>query len=103
MAGHAVVTRDDGSVFVHLHPGGTISMASQMAITMRNPGDSIAGRLGRRISAASMPLAPIPSDGVVSFPYAFPQAGGYHMWIQVKHGGRVITGGFQFGVRRAAP
>jgi hypothetical protein len=103
MAGHAVVTRDDGSVFVHLHPGGTISMASQMAITMRNPGDSIAGRLGRRISAASMPPAPIPTDGVLRFPYAFPQAGAYHMWVQVKHDGRVITGGFHFGVRPAAP
>lgn len=102
MAGHAVVARDDGSVFVHLHPSGTISMASQMAITMRNPGDSVAGRLGQRIAAAPTHSAPIAADGVVSFPYAFPRAGSYHMWIQVKHGGRIITGAFQLGVRPTA-
>ena len=28
MTGHAALTRDDGSVFVHLHPAGTISMGS---------------------------------------------------------------------------
>jgi hypothetical protein len=31
MQGHAVITRDDGAVFVHVHPVGTVSMASQQA------------------------------------------------------------------------
>jgi hypothetical protein len=103
MAGHAVVARDDGAVFVHLHPSGTYSMASQMAITMRQPGDSISGRLGQRINASEsmLPAAPLPSDGVVSFPYAFPKPGNYHMWIQVKHAGRVLTGAFAFKVEAA--
>jgi hypothetical protein len=96
MAGHAVVTRDDGAVFVHLHPSGTISMASQMAITMRQPGDTVAGRLGQRIkeSEAMHPVVSIPENGVVSFPYAFPQAGKYHVWVQVRHAGRILTGAF---------
>jgi hypothetical protein len=104
MAGHAVVTRDDGSVFVHLHPGGTISMASQMALTMRQPGDSIAGKLGKRIQAsgAMQSSSPLLQDGSVSFPYAFPQPGKYHMWVQVKHGGRVLTGAFALEVAAAA-
>lgn len=104
MAGHAVVTRDDGSVFVHLHPGGTISMASQMALTMRQPGDSIAGKLGQRIQASSamQPSLPLPHDGSISFPYAFPQPGRHHMWVQVKHGGRVLTGAFALEVAAAA-
>jgi len=104
MAGHAAVTRDDGSVFVHLHPGGTISMASQMALTMRQPGDSIAGKLGQRIQASSAMQAtsPLPQDGTVSFPYAFPQPGKYHMWVQVKHGGRILTGAFALEVAAAA-
>ncbi len=104
MAGHAVVTRDDGSVFVHLHPSGTISMASQMAITMRQPGDSVSGRLGQRInaSAAMAPLGAVPQNGVVSFPYGFPRPGKYHMWVQVKHAGRILTAAFAFEVQPAS-
>lgn len=103
MAGHAAVTRDDGSVFVHLHPGGTVSMASQMAFTMRQPGDTIAGKLGQRINAseAMNTSVDIPENGVVTFPYAFPRAGKYHMWVQVKHAGRVLTGVFAFEVQPA--
>ena len=104
MAGHAVVTRDDGAVFVHLHPSGTISMASQMAITMRQPGDTISGRLGQRIKASEgmHPVASIPENGVVSFPYAFPKPGKYHMWVQVRHAGRILTGAFAFNVEPAS-
>ena len=103
MAGHAVVSRDDGAVFVHLHPSGTISMASQMSFMMRQPGDSIAGRLGQRMKAseASHPVTSVPANGVVSFPYAFPKPGKYHMWVQVKHGGRILTGAFAFEVQPA--
>jgi hypothetical protein len=96
MAGHAVVQRDDGSVFVHLHPMGTISMASQMAFAMRQPGDTIRGTLGKRLTAAetsSMEHA-APTIGSVSFPYAFPKPGKYRVWVQVKLAGKVVTGAF---------
>jgi hypothetical protein len=104
MAGHAVVSRDDGAVFVHLHPSGTISMASQMAFTMRQPGDTIAGRLGKRINAsgASHSVASIPEDGVISFPYAFPKPGNYHLWVQVKHAGRILTAPFAVEVKSSS-
>jgi hypothetical protein len=103
MAGHAVISRDDGSVFVHLHPSGTISMASQMAFMMRHPGDSIAGRLSQRIKASDEmhSVTTVAENGVVSFPYAFPKPGKYHMWVQVKHGGRILTGAFAFDVQPA--
>ncbi len=103
MAGHAVVSRDDGAVFVHLHPSGTISMASQMAFTMRQPGDTIAGRLGQRINAsdASHRVTSMPENGVISFPYAFPKPGKYHVWVQVKHGGQILTGAFALEVEPA--
>ena len=97
MPGHAVVAKDDGGVFVHLHPSGTVSLASQMAFTMREPGDTIAGRLGKRMNEMGAQhglTLPIPADGVVSFPYAFPQGGNYFVWVQVKHAGRVLTGAF---------
>lgn len=105
MPGHAVVARDDGSVFVHLHPSGTVSMASQMAYTMREPGDSVAGRLGRRINemGSSHSVAiPMPADAVISFPYAFPRPGNYFLWVQVKHSGRVLTGAFPVQVDAVA-
>jgi hypothetical protein len=101
MAGHAVVTRDDGAVFVHLHPAGTISMASQMAFMMRQPGDTIAGRLGQRIKAseAMHPVTSVPENGKISFPYAFPKPGKYNVWVQVKHLGRILTGAFALEVQ----
>jgi hypothetical protein len=97
MAGHAVVSRDDGAVFVHLHPSGTVSMASQMAFTMREAGDTITGRLGKRIEAmgpSHYAVPEMPADAVISFPYAFPKPGSYFVWVQVKHSGRVLTGAF---------
>jgi hypothetical protein len=100
MAGHAVVERNDGSVFVHLHPMGTISMASQMAFTMRQAGDTVKGALGKRVSAAeasAMASATITSN-VVSFPYAFPKAGRYRVWVQVRQGGRIDTAAFDADV-----
>lgn len=103
MAGHAVVERADGTVFVHLHPAGTISMASQMAFAMRQPGDTIKGRLGKRISEAEvsqMPHAAL-ANGTVSFPYAFPREGPYNVWVQVRYDGRVHTAGFMIPVKSA--
>ena len=35
MLGHAVVRRSDGTVFTHLHPMGTISMAAQALLVQR--------------------------------------------------------------------
>jgi hypothetical protein len=100
MAGHAVVERSDGSVFVHLHPVGTISMASQMAFSMRQPGDTVRGVLGKRLNSAEMAAmqhASIDSN-VVTFPYAFPRAGDYRIWVQVKQAGNILTAAFDVRV-----
>jgi hypothetical protein len=96
MAGHAVIARDDGAVFVHLHPLGTIAAAAQLVYRLREPGDTVRGRLGRRISE----LAPAQAHAghgttSVSFPYAFPEPGRYRIWVQVKTGGRIETGSFE--------
>jgi len=84
MLGHAVIRRDDGSVFTHLHPAGTISMAAQQIFSGAAP-------------AANLPAFPETSE--VTFPYAFPQVGDYHLWIQVRVDGRVATGVFAVRVR----
>ena len=83
MAGHAAVVRDDGSVFIHLHPLGTISLAAQERLLRRDslsPGHTM-----------SQPLA---AGDTLYFPYAFPKQGNYTVWVQLKRGGRVLTGAF---------
>jgi hypothetical protein len=81
MMGHAAVMADDGSVFVHLHPMGTISMAAQAAVPAH--------------SMASMPRG----TSTVSFPFTFPKAGHYRIWVQSKVDGQVVTGAFAKTVR----
>lgn len=81
MLSHAALTRDDGAVFVHLHPAGTISMGSLAVLAP--DGSPMAG------GGTDSPT------GVVEFPFAFPQAGEYTIWVQVKREGRVLTGAFQ--------
>jgi hypothetical protein len=100
MAAHAVITRDDGSVFVHLHPSGTISMASQMTFALRQRGDTVTGRLGKRLAAAEHTLmsSAAPFTSPVAFPYAFPKPGKYRIWVQVRKGGRILTGAFDIAV-----
>ena len=109
LPGHVVVARDDGRVFVHLHPSGTVSMAAQLALVMRQPEDTVVGRLAQRLGASgSTPgvahaemghaRAPLGPD-TLSFPYAFPEPGVYRVWIQVKRDGRVLTCAFVVTVR----
>ena len=54
--------------------------------TMREPGDSVTGRLGMRIRTWIFHIAApaMPADGVISFPYAFPQTGKLLRRVQVN-------------------
>jgi hypothetical protein len=36
--------------------------------------------------------------GQVTFPYAFPKAGHYRVWLQVKREGKILTGVFDANV-----
>lgn len=112
MAGHAVVRSTDGAVFAHLHPIGTVAMASQVALAMRTPADSVAGTLTRRMSelGAGMPgmahamhgaRAPVELPGEFTIPYGFPRPGRYRLWVQFKRAGRVQTGAFDLVVAPA--
>jgi hypothetical protein len=99
MAGHAVVVRTDGSVFVHLHPMGTITMAAQDAFLARDRGDTtLAGRLQLATTHAVSPPTQSPT---VEFPYAFPRDGSYRLFVQVKRNGRVLTGAYAVTVADA--
>lgn len=105
MPAHAVVTRDDGGVFIHLHPMGTVSPAAQETFLLRQPGDTVSGTVGRRIAANDVTMGSMPrmaGSERVSFPYAFPQPGHYRIWVQIRHGGRVQTAAFDAEVAPAA-
>jgi len=118
MAGHLMLTRDDGTVFVHLHPAGTVSLAAAETFALRELGDTVRGRLGARMTAMekrsgereAVPAGAMPMPGVqrgqpvlarpsLSFPYAFPKPGHYRFWVQVKRAGRILTGTFDAQVR----
>ncbi len=89
MQSHAIISRDDGKVFIHLHPMGSINMAAQQAFA-RKEMETGGGMTGMDPSAHAQHAA----ANVVSFPYAFPQPGRYRIWVQVKRSGRVLTGVF---------
>jgi len=101
MQAHAAINRDDGSVFVHLHPMGTLNMAAQqvfMNMAVSGPGGQPAMDHSAHAGMAGMAgmdhSAPQTGGSVVSFPYEFPQPGRYRIWVQVKSAGQVLTGVF---------
>ena len=96
MKAHGAVERVDGGVFVHLHPMGTISMAAQRQFERRSRGDTTL------VPTTDSPAPAHESHevpGVITFPYAFPSAGRYRVWVQVKNAGQVLTGAFVTDVR----
>ena len=92
MQAHAVIQRDDGSVFTHLHPFGTVSMAAQQRFVKRE----------REVAPNRRTLdivCGLPSeDQSITFPYAFPKAGHYRIWVQIKIDGAIQTGVFDANV-----
>jgi hypothetical protein len=98
MAGHLMLTRGDGAVFVHLHPAGTISVGAQQTFLRRERGDTITGALAHRLATAPEPPMAPDFGSTVSFPYAFPQPGHYRLWVQVKRSRRILTGVFDADV-----
>ncbi len=88
MAAHVLIMRDDGSVFVHLHPAGTISMAALQRFSEQaaTPPDGHAHH-------------ETPMESVVSIPFAFPKPGRYRIWVQMKHLGRIMTAAFDATVQ----
>jgi hypothetical protein len=90
MQAHAVVQRRDGSVFTHLHPFGTVSMASQQLFAKRER-----ERFGKPFEIVCG--LPARAD-VISFPYEFPKPGPYRVWVQVKVNGQILTGVFDLTV-----
>jgi hypothetical protein len=85
MLGHAAIVARDLSVFAHVHPTGSVAMASLAAIDPH------------AMHHHDLPAGP--SD--VSFPWGFPKAGEYRVFVQIKRLGHVETAAFDFIVKAA--
>ncbi len=119
MLGHAAICRSDGSVFIHLHPVGTVSMAAQEQLANKVTDDQISlclpiDSVGGGTVFSNSPLGPSTMSetvaeqlesttsqlNTVSFPYVFPKEGNYRMWVQVKYNQRIVTESFDFQVEK---
>lgn len=83
MAGHAMVIDRDLSVFAHIHPNGSVPMASLMLVEA-NPAPVVdhSAHHGMRFPSS------------VRFPYRFPRQGDYRVFVQIKMDGRIETAAF---------
>ena len=88
MAGHAAFIRSDGQVFAHVHPAGSISMAA--AELAQDDGSNAA----KDMSVAMTGMNQATSSAEITFPYGFPSAGDYHIFVQIKRAGKIETGSF---------
>lgn len=102
MLGHAVIMRLDGSVFSHVHPGGTLNMAAAKKFASKAGGtnavqatEAVCGDLSAMPEAQALALG---KSGKVGFPFVFPSSGSYAVWIQTRISGKIVTGAFQIQV-----
>lgn len=101
MPGHAMIARDSGDVFVHLHGMGTYAAASLEVIEAVERGDTVAP-LRPGVPRPRLTGMPTPrmveheehSPGILEFPFAFPQPGHYRIWVQFRTVGAVQTAPF---------
>jgi len=91
MAAHAEVVCVDLSVFAHIHPAGSVSMASLDIAQAGLMAESSAAGSGMVMESAHS-LGSLPPK--ISFPYGFPHAGDYRIFVQIKRSGHVQTAVF---------
>jgi hypothetical protein len=128
MMGHAAIVRNDATVYIHIHPVGTYSVAAQTnlvrrmsqsqneyhipdRVVFRDSVDHVVSALRgmtekdrndllmKQMDMASDPMGGMKMDNSISFPYAFPQPGYYRIWVQVKRNGEVLTAAFDRSVK----
>jgi hypothetical protein len=85
MLGHAAFIKDDGSVFAHVHPSGSVSAATMALAMPENP------HAMHMMAADGLPAT-------VSFPYGLPKPGVYRIFVQMKRSGEIMTGLFNANV-----
>jgi hypothetical protein len=90
MPGHAAFVKTDGTVFAHIHPNGSVSMAALILASGGAPMNQADMQMPGMQMAEASPILP----DTVSFPYGFPSPGRYRIFVQMKHGQTIETGVF---------
>jgi hypothetical protein len=100
MAAHMVVVCSDMSVFAHVHPAGSISMAAldlARASLAAQPSAEPASMPGSMPGGMTHVHGALPPE--FSFPYGIPHAGDYRIFVQLKRSGQVQTAAFDVRVQ----
>jgi len=84
MMGHAAFVKTDGTVFAHIHPNGSVSMAALM----------LTANTGNEPMSMNMPGMTMDLPNTATFPYGFPSPGRYRIFVQMKRGQTIETGVF---------
>jgi len=104
MLAHAEIVKDDLSVFAHVHPSGSVPMASLMMVNAN-------GAPGLSAQPTEMPMKDMPTNmpGMdmsaaqvspeFSIPYGFPKPGRYRIFLQFKRGEQIETASFTADVK----
>ena len=101
MRAHATVVGKQGTIYTHLHPVGSISMAAMQLFELRDSG-KIPSQIGQFEPVCQLPSVDESLDqwlkmsaskrpGHVVFPYIPPESGSYRVWIQFKLGRKIYT------------
>lgn len=84
MAGHAEFVRSDLTVFAHVHPAGSVSMAALDLAQAELLGES----------ATAQMAMPVTIGRDIEFPYGFPKPGTYRIFVQIKRSSQIRTAVF---------
>ena len=99
MQAHAQIVRSDFSVFAHIHPSGSVPMASLMLAGAQSDASGAEGSSNMgMMMAMGMMMPDEPVSPEISLPYGFPQAGRYRIFVQFGRAGRVETAVFDTAV-----
>lgn len=96
MLGHAAFVKTDGTVFAHIHPNGSVSMAA-LLMAQQQAGVAATSDMAGMDMPGMHTQDSLPNE--VMFPYGFPTPGRYRIFVQMKHAETVETGVFDAEVR----
>jgi len=97
MHGHIALLKKDENVFVHLHPTGTINMASKIFLENNLNINNSFRYKNSNDKASYQTHEHSNKNGQLQFPsLILDKKGSYSLWVQVKVEGEVLTQKFNF-------
>jgi hypothetical protein len=109
MPAHAVLSSDSGRTFAHLHSVSALSPAAQQRMLVRmdradttSPFRPSSGASRSSAMSGHSMMMPMGSPELV-FQLVFPDVKRYRLWIQLKRGGKVLSGAFDISAPIVPP